>query len=65
MGPMTDDENDDGNLEEAQATHLRPDARRERTDILFREVARAEAVKRHEKTERLKHARLEAARDGI
>jgi hypothetical protein len=62
---MTEDEHDNGNLQEAQATNLRPDARRERTDILFREMARAEALERHEKTERLKRARMEATRDGL
>jgi len=62
---MTDDENDNLSLGESDLTNLRPDARRERTDILFRAMARAETVKRHEKTERLKRARMEAARDGI
>lgn len=62
---MTDDENDDGNLGEIEVGKLRPDARRERTDVMFREMARTEALKRREKTERLKRARLAAARNGL
>lgn len=53
----------DDELEVADGTpkvRLRPEARRERTDIAFREIMDREAAARNAKSERLRLARLEA-----
>lgn len=55
MNPENDDADDNG----AEA-RLRPEARRERREIVFREIVGGGAAARHAESERPKRARLEA-----